>query len=90
MASWTPAHLVAIETAIASGARSISYEGKTISYGSLDEMLRIRNILQVALGLITPPSSTVLVAHSRGYPGFGTVSSDAVPFGYEDEGTVIG
>jgi hypothetical protein len=90
MSSWTPGQLVALETAIASGAKTISYEGKQITYASLDEMLRIRNIIQVALGLIARPSSTVLVAHSRGYPGFGTVSSDAVPFGYEDEGTVIG
>lgn len=90
MASWTQAQLTALETAIASGARSIAYEGKTITYGSLDEMMRIRNMIMISLGLIAPPSSTVLIGHSRGYPGFGTVASDVVPWGFEEEGNVIG
>lgn len=68
--AFTVGQLNAIEEAIASGATSISYEGKTVSYGSLDNMLRIRAIIMRALGLVPATSATVLVAHNRGYAGF--------------------
>ena len=67
--AWTQAQLTNLENAIASGARSVSFEGKTTSFGTLDEMLRVRNIIQRALGLITTDNSYV-VAHDRGYGGF--------------------
>lgn len=89
--SWNTGMLSALETAIASGATSVSYEGKTVQYRTLDEMLRVRNIMQIALGLITPPSSTILAGWYRGYPGFGTVASQSLPFGIElEEGEVVG
>lgn len=68
--AFTQAQLDAIEEAIASGATSVSYEGKTVSYQSLDQMLRIRAIIRSALGLSTQ-SATVLAQHSRGFAGSG-------------------
>jgi len=90
--AWTPAMLSALQTAIASGATSVSYEGKTVQYRSLDEMLRIANIMAIALGIIPPPDSTILAAHYRGYPGFGGVASQVEPFGvlFDDEGEIVG
>ena len=89
--AWNTGTLAALETAIASGATSVSYEGKTVAYRSLDEMLRLRNIMQIALGVIAPPSTTILAAHYRGYPGFGSVASQVVPFGvFLEEGEVVG
>lgn len=64
--AFTQAQLNAIETGIAAGTTSVSYEGKSVTYRSLDEMLRIRAIIRSALGLVEPPV-TVLVSHDRGY-----------------------
>jgi hypothetical protein len=65
--AFSQAQLDAIEGGIASGTTSVSYEGKSVSYRSLDEMLRIRAIIRRALGLDPAASATVLVAHDRGY-----------------------
>lgn len=64
--AFSQAQLDAIEEAIAAGSTSVSYEGKSVTYRSLDDMLRVRAIIRNALGL-TSPTSTVLVEHSRGY-----------------------
>jgi hypothetical protein len=89
--AWNPNQLAALESALASGATSVSYEGKTVQYRSLDEMLRLRMYMMIALGLITPPSSTILAGWYRGYPGFGSVASQTLPFGIEiEEGEVVG
>ena len=63
------AQLDAIENGIAAGVTTVSYEGKTASYRSLDEMLRIRDIIMRALGLAPMKSATVLIAHDRGTGG---------------------
>jgi hypothetical protein len=65
--AFTQVQLNAIEEGIASGTTTVSYEGKSVSYRSIDEMLRIRTIIMRALGLIPASSATVLVAHSRGF-----------------------
>jgi hypothetical protein len=64
--AWTQAQLDAIESAIASGVTTCSYEGKTVTYASLDVMLRVRSMIRASLGL-TEPAVTVLVQHDRGY-----------------------
>ena len=51
-----------------SGATSVSYDGKSVNYSSLDNMLRIRDIIRRALGLSPARSATVLVSHDRGFP----------------------
>jgi len=66
--AFSKAQLDAIEDAIASGATTVSYEGKTVTYASLDALLRVRNIIMRALGLAPQSSATVLVAHDRGIP----------------------
>ena len=62
---FTLARLVALEEAIASGVRSVSYDGKSTQFGSVDEMLRVREIMRVALGL-APQNRTLLAVHDRG------------------------
>ena len=66
--AFSQAQLSAIEAGIAAGTTTVAYEGRSVSYRSLDEMLRIRAIIRSALGLTTS-SSTVLAQHSRGYGG---------------------
>lgn len=64
--AFSQVQLDAIEAGIASGTTSVSYEGKSVTYRSLDEMLRIRLVIRRALGL-DAGSQTILVAHDRGY-----------------------
>ena len=66
---FSQAQLNAIEEGIAGGTTTVSYDGKSVSYRSLDDMLRIRNIIMRALGLVPQQSATILVAHDRGYLG---------------------
>lgn len=47
--AWTQTQLDALEEAIASGARTVSHNGKTVTYGSLTEMLRLRDRMQSEL-----------------------------------------
>jgi len=50
--TWTTADLTAINDAIKSGARSVSMGGRTITYHTLDEMLKVRNLIRAELGMI--------------------------------------
>lgn len=67
--SWGYNQLAAINEAIASGASTVSYNGKSVTYRSLDDLLRLRQIVMAALGLVPTISGTILAAHNRGYPG---------------------
>jgi hypothetical protein len=66
--AFTLAQLDALEAGLAAGATSVSYEGKSVTYRSIDEMLRLRAIIRRALGL-GGVSSRVVVAHDRGTGG---------------------
>lgn len=44
--SWTPQDLVDIEKAIATGALTVRYEDRTVTYRSLEEMRSIRREIQ--------------------------------------------
>lgn len=70
--AFTQAQLDAIETGIASGTTRVAYEGKSVEYRDLDQMLRIRSIIRRALGIDANVSQTVLAAHDRGFPGSGS------------------
>jgi hypothetical protein len=65
--AWTQADFDALNEAIISGAQTVAYEGKTVTYRSLDDMLRLQNIIAVALGLVPGNKNTLLVEHDRGY-----------------------
>lgn len=69
--AFTQSQLDALEYAIATGTTSVSYEGKSSSFRSLDDLLRVRDIIRRALGQAPAASATVLVGHDRGFPGFG-------------------
>lgn len=47
----TKEHLAALESAIAQGVTSVSYDGKTVSYRRLEDMLKIRDWMRRELGL---------------------------------------
>jgi hypothetical protein len=63
--TWKQQDLDNLNEAIASGAMSVAYEGKSVTYRSVDEMLRIRAMIEKELGL-GGTSRTILPQHSRG------------------------
>lgn len=56
----------AINTAIALGARSVTIKDRTVTYASLDDMLRVRSMIGRELGILPRFPSTVLIEHHDG------------------------
>ena len=52
--SWTQADLDALESAIKDGVKEVEYGDKKVVYRSLDEMLKLRNLMRDCLGLNKP------------------------------------
>jgi hypothetical protein len=74
-----------VERAIVSGSLSVSYDGKSRTFRSLNDLLLIRNIIQNALGMNPGRSNTVLVAHNSGRPPLYTADAGIMPYyGGED------
>lgn len=49
--SFTQENLTAIEQAIATGATDVYYGDKRVAYRSLDDMMRIRDLIRKELGM---------------------------------------
>jgi hypothetical protein len=65
--SWTLTDLTAIENAIKSGTLDVRFSDRRIVYRSLDELLRIRDIIRGDLGLIVDGGrSHRYASHSKG------------------------
>lgn len=58
--------LYALEAAIASGAKDVFYGDKRVTYHSMDEMIRARDLIRKELGLIDTRKKLVLPNHSKG------------------------
>lgn len=54
MANYTSAQLAALQAAIASGALTVHYSDRTVTYRSLDDMLKLERIMDAD---ITPPAT---------------------------------
>ena len=66
----TQAFLDALLEAYFSGASSVAYEGKSVTYRSRDEMLAVISDLRKLLGY-PGMRTTALIAHNRGHGGPG-------------------
>jgi hypothetical protein len=67
MSDWTEAELAALRRAYASGTLRVSYDGKTVEYGSAADLLARIRTLEQALGSATRPLPVAGVAgFSRG------------------------
>lgn len=64
--NYTPEMLAALEKAIATGARDVYYGDKRVSYRSLDEMLRTRDIMRQELGIVSGVKRAVYPSFSKG------------------------
>lgn len=68
--AWTQADLDRLNSAISNGARSVQYsDGKKIEYYSLEEMLRLRDLMQGEIsGTNTGASGRMMVLQpSKGF-----------------------
>ena len=52
MASWTLADVEAIERAIASGALTVKYQDRVVTYRSQKELLALLDLMRRELGLV--------------------------------------
>lgn len=56
MALWTQAQVDALKIAIASGARSVTHDGKTVTYNSIDDMLKALRLMQQDVSPTSAPT----------------------------------
>lgn len=63
---YTMADYAALNEAIASGARSVTYNGQQVSYRSLTEMYSIRDQMELALGISSGKKRRTRVTHRSG------------------------
>ena len=64
--NFTDAQLKSLEAAIATGALMVRYADKTVTYRSLDEMLKVREIMRKALGYVSGQSGRIYLEHDKG------------------------
>lgn len=64
--AFTQAHLDALEKAIAEGVLEVSYDSKVVRYRSLDEMLRIRDLIRKELGITTGTARRLYMSTAKG------------------------
>lgn len=70
MSDFTTEQLETLNAAIAKGVKKVKYADREVEYGSIDEMLRVRDLMRKELGLAN--STTRLFAtHSKGLDGCG-------------------
>lgn len=67
MADWTETELAALRRAYASGTTRVSYDGKSVDYGSAEDLLgRIRTIERATAGAARPLPIAGVAGFSRG------------------------
>lgn len=67
MTDWTETELSALRRAYASGTTRVSYDGKSVDYGSAEDLLaRIRTIERAIAGTTRPLPVAGLAGFSRG------------------------
>jgi len=64
---FTQANLDAINQAIATGARECWYGDKRVAYRSLDEMIRIRDLIKENLGLKEERTARIFAQFNKGF-----------------------
>lgn len=64
--AWTVDQLQALEAAIAQGAMRVKYADHEVQYRSLDEMLRLRDMMRRDLGLSDTSRDSMYPTFSKG------------------------
>jgi hypothetical protein len=64
---YTEAHLTAIRTAIARGERSVQFADRTVTYRSMDELLKAEARIAQALSASTTRAKQSAMVASKGF-----------------------
>lgn len=64
--AWTQTDLDAIEAAIVNGTTVVKYADKSVTYRSIDELIRVRDLIRKDLGLTNAASGRVLASYTKG------------------------
>lgn len=64
--AWTQTDLDAIEAALVNGTTTVKYSDKQVTYRSIDELIRVRELIRKDLGLTNAASGRVYASHSKG------------------------
>lgn len=64
--AFTQEQLDALEEAIAQGVTTVAYGDKRVEYRSLQDMIRLRDMMRKDLGQVTAGGTTVLPKFSKG------------------------
>ena len=64
--AYTLEQLQTLEDAIAQGARDVMYGDKRVSYRTLDEMIKIRDMMRVELGIKPKTPKNINLIHQKG------------------------
>jgi hypothetical protein len=65
--SWTQTDLDNLEKAIAQGALRVRYGDREVIYQSRDDMMKARNTIRKALGLVTSGPTRKVASFSKGF-----------------------
>lgn len=65
--AFTSAQYAALQAAIADGALTVRYADKTVTYRSLDEMVRILKMMENDLGMNANPSGRYFTQFGKGF-----------------------
>lgn len=65
--AYTMGQYEALQAAIAEGALTVKYQDKLVTYRSLDEMLRIANLMAIELGINTNPRGRIYAQFGKGF-----------------------
>lgn len=66
MAVYTMAQYQALCQAIAEGVLIVKHDNKTVEYRSLDDMIRIKNLMEADLGLVQANAGRRVAQFSKG------------------------
>lgn len=64
--AWTTSDLEALEAAIATGTLSVKYFDKMVTYRTLDEMLKIRDLMRESLGVTSGRTKRIFADFDKG------------------------
>jgi hypothetical protein len=67
VADYTQAQLTAIRTAIARGEKTVQWEGRSVTYRSMDELFLAE--ARILKALATPKAKQILVVGDKGFSG---------------------
>lgn len=64
--SYTQTQLEALQAALASGTLRVSYDGKTVEYRSVDELIRAIAVVEAGVNVASPRLTHMNPAYSKG------------------------